>query len=129
MFRTQTDNPNKLQLVRPPLVLQLPNTLDGAQLYNHIDNFNTFPIPYTVHYVKFKGQACSKCTSYLCKGCDISRHGEINLCAQDGIAIQFEAEFWREVSGDFNQYYPPTSDHSSVATKRPDECLTLDDCM
>ncbi|RWS13269.1 ubiquitin carboxyl-terminal hydrolase 6-like isoform X2 [Dinothrombium tinctorium] len=142
LFRVcQSDDWEKYKLISYPLMLQLINVINGAQLYELVDRLVPYPCPYSLHLVdrkvsfecgdffcrciKFhsKGQQCSRCfNSSACGGCEISRYGQVILNCEDTIALQFDTSF--DLSS-----YPSENVIENKPMSMSKECLTLNDCL
>jgi hypothetical protein len=53
---------DKYQIISHPVLLQLPNQLTCAQLYESVESFVPFPVPFTLRFVS--STVSQECTTW-----------------------------------------------------------------
>lgn len=131
------------RLVGHPRLLQLPHLLSPKGLYDVIQRLYPHVLAFELCFVDVQGMRCPRCTYPIrCNGCRIDPEAaEISLGPGDCIAVQIlppppVAQVEMETSDcvgtdsvETEEQDGYVSSSSSSTCRRPNEPLTLDDCL
>nr|CAD7404849.1 unnamed protein product [Timema cristinae] len=117
------NNQKMVKLFGHPKLVRLPNRLMGHELYEAISKVipYNFIAPYSILFVDGQGYRCSRCMfTKHCRGCQVTSEGEVLLRTQETLAVRFSEPL---------DNTDITFQHSSMKKLRPQEPLSLYDCL
>ncbi|KAB7496968.1 Ubiquitin carboxyl-terminal hydrolase 9 [Armadillidium nasatum] len=126
---TESDDNNKreMQLIGHPCLIALPSRIASKTLTEIIEK-KLFPgTNFSLLLVDGRGYNCSRCLfSSHCRGCEAIKNNSqyILLQAGDTLCVRFTS-----ISAQQRQALSELQDHSSMNALRPNEPLTLFDCL
>nr|XP_018899838.1 PREDICTED: ubiquitin carboxyl-terminal hydrolase 15-like [Bemisia tabaci] len=114
------NNQKTVELFGHPCLLRLYNRLQATDLYEIVASRFNYSQPFKLLLVDGQGRRCSRCMyNAHCRGCVIPKEGPVILRSDDNIAITFSSPV----------PVTPPSKHPSTVALRPNQPLTLHDCV